>query len=139
MIIKICMCIYIYIYIERERKIEREREKYLEIHNTIGMLWNTAGSKTMDVPEHIHRGSRRWAGHCILHTVARLWVTDCCGKAELCLFVGFLCFSTLCQNFSGISPEFHRKFTGLSQEFADVCQNVTGIHRISPEYRIGAP
>ena len=43
------------------------------------------------------------------------------GKAELLLFVGFLCVNALCRNFSRISPEFH--------------QNVTGM---SPEYRIGA-
>ena len=41
-----------------------------------------------------------------------------CGKAELQLFVGFLCFSTLHHHFTGFSPEF------------------TGI---TPEYRIGAP
>ena len=47
------------------------------------------------------------------------------GKADLCFCCGvFLLFSTLHRNFTGItqnSPEFHPKFTGISQ---DVCQNI---------------
>ena len=40
-----------------------------------------------------------------------------CGEAELWFFVGFLCSSTLCQNFTGFrqnSPEFHQNFARIS-------------------------
>ena len=53
-----------------------------------------------------------------------------CGKAELWLCVGgFLCFSTLCQNFTGCSPEFHHNSPDFHQMLT----------RISKEYRVGAP
>ena len=47
------------------------------------------------------------------------------GEGRVMFFVGFLCVSTLCQMFVGISPEF----TGISSKVA----------RILPEHRIGAP
>ena len=51
-------------------------------------------------------------------TLTRIQILKCiCGKAELWFFVGFLCASTLCQNFTGISPER----IGNSP---DVCQNL---------------
>ena len=43
----------------------------------------------------------------------RLWVSCCC--------------RTLCQNFTGISPEFHQNFTGCSPEFAGVSQDFARI------------
>ena len=55
------------------------------------------------------------------------------GKAELCLFVGFLYFNTLFQNSARISPECHRNFTGGSPEIH------WNFNRSSPEYRIRAP
>ena len=38
------------------------------------------------------------------------------GRLRFCVFAGFLCFSTLHQKFAGISPEFHRNFTGMLPE-----------------------
>ena len=61
------------------------------------------------------------------HMLKYIWLS--CGKAELWLFVGFLLFNTLLQDFARISPELHQKFTRNSPEF----------HRSSPEDRVGAP
>ena len=53
-----------------------------------------------------------------------------CGKAELWLFVGFLCFNTLFQNLARISPEFtgfHQKFTGISPAHRVGCIMAAGV------------
>ena len=54
-----------------------------------------------------------------------------CGKAELCVFVVFLLFDSLFQNFARSSPEIHQsssEFTRIRWNFTrispDCCQNI---------------
>ena len=50
-----------------------------------------------------------------------------CGKAEFWFVLCFLWFCTLCQNFTGISSEFHQNFTWISQHSPEIHQKFTRI------------